>query len=253
MGAKDFAPGEGAGYNPAKVVLGPNLAKDSMLLSFEHVFLSYDPGRAVLADINLAIMEGVFYFLTGPSGAGKSSLLRLIYQIEKPNEGRVFLFDRDTSQMRRRELPALRRRLGIVFQDFRLIPHLSALDNAALPLLLAGASEDKARQHVTELLDWVGLGDRLHAMPADLSGGEQQRVAIARAIVNKPRLLLADEPTGNVDDESAKKLMHLFLELNKMGTTVIFATHQQNLVARYAKPVLRLKKGRLVTSFAEAA
>lgn len=224
-----------------------------MLLSFEHVFLRYEAGRTILSDVNLAIMEGVFYFLTGPSGAGKSSLLRLIYQIEKPSEGRVILFDRDTSQLRHDEFPALRRRLGIVFQDFRLVPHLTALENAALPLRLAGARESQIYQHVTELLDWVGLGDRLNAMPCDLSGGEQQRVAIARAIVNKPRLLLADEPTGNVDEESAKKLMHLFLELNKMGTTIIFATHQQSLVEKFAKPVLRLKKGRLVTSFAEAA
>lgn len=224
-----------------------------MLLSFEHVFLRYDPGRTVLNDINLAIMSGVFYFLTGPSGAGKSSLLRLIYQIERPSEGRICVFDRDTAQMRHNEFPAMRRRLGIVFQDFRLIPHLTALENAALPLRLAGAKEEQVRQHVTELLAWVGLENRIHAMPSELSGGEQQRVAIARAIVNKPRLLLADEPTGNVDDESAKKLMHLFMELNKMGTTVIFATHQQSLVEKYAKPVLRLKNGRLVTSFAEAA
>jgi len=224
-----------------------------MLLSFEHVYLRYAPGHMVLNDVNLALMSGLFYFLTGPSGAGKSSLLRLIYQIEKPSEGRVFLFDRDTSQMRRHEFPAMRRRLGIVFQDFRLVPHLTALENAALPLRLAGASEAQVRQHVTELLDWVGLGDRMNAFPADLSGGEQQRVAIARAIVNKPRLLLADEPTGNVDEESSKKLMRLFLELNKMGTTVIFATHQQALVKKYAKPILQLKKGRLVTSLSEEA
>lgn len=224
-----------------------------MLVSFEHVFLRYDPGHAVLTDVNLAIMQGLFYFLTGPSGAGKSSLLRLIYQIEKPTEGRVVLFERDTSQLRHHEFPALRRRLGIVFQDFRLVPHLTALENAALPLRLAGGKEEQVRGHVTELLNWVGLGDRLQAMPSELSGGEQQRVAIARAIVNKPRLLLADEPTGNVDDESAKKLMHLFLELNKMGTTIIFATHQQGLVEKYAKPVLRLKGGRLVSSFAEGA
>jgi len=224
-----------------------------MLLSFENVFLRYDPGRAVLTDINLAIMSGLFYFLTGPSGAGKSSLLRLIYQIEKPSEGRITLFDRDTSQLKHKEFPALRRRLGIVFQDFRLIPHLTALENAALPLRLAGANEEQVRQHVTELLAWVGLEKRIHAMPSELSGGEQQRVAIARSIVNKPRILLADEPTGNVDEESAKKLMHLFLELNKMGTTVIFATHQQSLVEKYAKPVLRLLNGRMVSSYAVEA
>ncbi len=224
-----------------------------MLLSFDHVSLRYEPGRNVLSDINLALVPGLFYFLTGPSGAGKSSLLRLIYQIEKPSEGKITLFDRDTSQLRHDEFPALRRRLGIVFQDFRLISHLTALENAALPLRLAGGKEKQIRQHVSELLAWVGLGDRLHAMPSELSGGEQQRVAIARSIVNKPRLLLADEPTGNVDDKSAEKLMHLFMELNKMGTTVIFATHQRDLVALYAQPVLRLKNGRLISRPMEAA
>jgi len=224
-----------------------------MLLSFEHVHLRYQANRPVLTDINLALMPGLFYFLTGPSGAGKSSLLRLIYQIEKPTEGRVVLFDRDTSQLRHHEFPALRRRLGIVFQDFRLIPHLTALENAALPLRLAGAKSEQVRQHVTELLEWVGLADRLNALPHELSGGEQQRVSIARSIVNKPRLLLADEPTGNVDEESSQKLMRLFLELNKMGTTIIFATHQQDLVSRYAKPVLSLKNGKLVSSLSEAA
>lgn len=222
-----------------------------MLVSFENVSLSYQENHKVLSGINLALMPGLFYFLTGPSGAGKSSLLRLIYQIEKPTEGRVILFDRDTSQLRHNEFPALRRRLGIVFQDFRLIPHLTALENASLPLCLAGAKPSQVNAHVTELLNWVGLGDRLHARPCELSGGEQQRVAIARAIVNKPKLLLADEPTGNVDDESAKKLMHLFLELNKMGTTIIFATHQQDIVKIYAKPVLRLKNGRLISAYAE--
>lgn len=224
-----------------------------MLVSFENVSLRYQAGHTVLSDINLVLMPGLFYFLTGASGAGKSSLLRLIYQIEKPSEGRIVLFDKDTSKLHYDEFPALRRRLGIVFQDFRLIPHLTALENAALPLCLAGAKPSQVNEHVTELLNWVGLGDRLHAHPSELSGGEQQRVAIARAIVNKPRLLLADEPTGNVDDESAKKLMHLFLELNKMGTTIIFATHQQNIVKCYAKPILRLKNGRLVSSLSEAA
>lgn len=222
-----------------------------MLLSFEHVFLRYAPGTPVLADVNLAIVAGVFYFLTGASGAGKTSLLRLISHTERPSEGRIVLFDKDTSTLPEHALPALRRRLGIVFQDFRLIPHMTALENAGLPLRLAGGEEGDVARHVGELLRWVGLGDRLHAYPCELSGGEQQRVAIARAVVNKPAILLADEPTGNVDDESAKKIMHLFLELNKMGTTIVFATHQQALVEKHAKPVLRLKKGKLVMSSTE--
>ncbi len=224
-----------------------------MLLSFEHVSLRYDPHVAVLSDINLALVSGMFYFLTGASGAGKSSLMRLIYQIERPDVGRVVLFDRDTSTLLPHEFPALRRRLGIVYQDFRLIQHLTALENVALPLCVVGAHPSDVRGHVSELLAWVGLGGRENAFPCELSGGEQQRVAIARAIVNKPKLLLADEPTGNVDEISSRKLMHLFLELNKMGTTVLFATHQQDFVQKYAKPVLRLKKGRLVTSLAEVA
>jgi len=224
-----------------------------MLLSFENVSLEYQTGRPVLRDVNLALMPGLFYFLTGESGAGKTSLLRMIYQIEKPTSGKIILLDKDTAKMQPSEFPALRRRLGIVFQDFRLIPHLTALENTALPLYLAGGKEQHVRGHVKELLEWVGLGDRMHARPHELSGGEQQRVAIARAIVNKPRLLLADEPTGNVDDEAAKKLMHLFVELNKMGTTIIFATHQQDIVRKHKKPVLRLEKGRLVPLPVEAA
>ncbi len=224
-----------------------------MLVSFEHVSLQYQEDKAILSNINLALMPGVFYFLTGASGAGKTSLLRLISLMERPSGGKIALFNKDVSKLRREELPALRRRIGHVFQDFRLIPHLSALENAALPLRLAGARKKMVHDYVSELLDWVGLGDRIHAMPAELSGGEQQRVAIARAIVNKPSLLLADEPTGNVDDESAQKLMYLFMELNKMGTTVVFATHQLNIIRKYGKPILRLKNGRLVSSLDQAA
>lgn len=219
-----------------------------MLTTFENVSLSYTSDRPVLKDISLTLPEGGFYFLTGPSGAGKSSLLRLIYCAEKPTSGRIFLFGHDTTHAARADLPALRRQIGIVFQDFRLIPHLTAWENASLPLRLAGAKEDYVQKHTRELLEWVGLGNRLNAFPSELSGGEQQRVAIARAVVNKPKLLLADEPTGNVDDETAIKLFHLFDELHKMGTAVILATHQHNLVERFHKPALRLKGG-VLTSF----
>ncbi len=224
-----------------------------MLTVFEQVCLNYGPNHPVLTDVNFALPSGGFYFLTGPSGAGKSSLLRLIYCAEKPTTGRITLLGQDTTHATRAELPALRRQIGVVFQDFRLIPHLTAMENAALPLRLAGTDEDYVMRHTRELLQWVGLGSRLDAYPAELSGGEQQRVAIARAVVNKPKLLLADEPTGNVDDETAIKLFHLFDELHKMGTAVILATHQHNLVERFNKPALRLQGGRLSSPIAKAA
>ncbi|MDX2027863.1 MAG: cell division ATP-binding protein FtsE [Alphaproteobacteria bacterium] len=224
-----------------------------MLAAFEHVSLRYDASRPVLEDITFTLPAGGFYFLTGPSGAGKSSLLRLIYRAERPTAGRVFLFGHDTTHADRNELPALRRQIGMVFQDFRLIPHLTAQENAALPLRLAGSNEDYIERHTRELLEWVGVGARRNALPAELSGGEQQRVAIARAVVNRPKLLLADEPTGNVDDETAIKLFHLFDELNRLGTAVILATHQHNLVERFKKPALQLKAGRLISTMAKAA
>jgi cell division transport system ATP-binding protein len=224
-----------------------------MLLHFDNVSLAYQSDRPVLRDVHFELPMGGFYFLTGPSGAGKSSLLRLTYCAERPTSGRIYLFGYDITSATRSELTALRRQIGVVFQDFRLIPHLTALENAALPLRLAGKSDDYIHRHVRELLDWVGLQSRMDALPAQLSGGEQQRVAIARAVVNKPKLLLADEPTGNVDDETAVKLFHLFDELHKMGTAVILATHQQHLVERFMKPALHLSNGHLTAPAARAA
>jgi cell division transport system ATP-binding protein len=224
-----------------------------MLLQFENVSLSYQSDNTVLKDVNFALPLAGFYFLTGPSGAGKSSLLRLTYCAERPSSGRIYLFGHDITHAPRAELTALRRQIGVVFQDFRLIPHLTALENAALPLRLAGAEEDYIQRHTRELLEWVGIGKRMNALPAELSGGEQQRVAIARAVVNKPKLLLADEPTGNVDDETAVKLFHLFDELHKVGTAVILATHQQHLVERFKKPALILKGGILTSPAMKAA
>jgi cell division transport system ATP-binding protein len=215
------------------------------LVQFEHVSLSYTSDHTVLTEVNFVLPAGGFYFLTGPSGAGKSSLLNLLTCAERPTSGRIYLFGTDITHAPRAEMTELRRQLGVVFQDFRLIPYLSAQENVALPLRLAGRDEDYIAKHTKELLDWVGLGARFHAYPTELSGGEQQRVAIARAVVNKPRLLLADEPTGNVDDETALKLFHLFDEMNKMGTAVVLATHQQQLIERFKKPALHLKAGRL--------
>lgn len=216
-----------------------------MLLSFNNVSLSYDPSHNILDRISFEVDEGAFYFLTGKSGAGKSSLLRLIYQAEKPTSGDITLFGKSLGDKSVNRQEEFRRKIGIVFQDFRLIPHLSALENAALPLRLTNAKESYIKRHTKELLEWVGMGDRMNAKPEELSGGEQQRVAIARAVVAKPRLLLADEPTGNVDEVTALKLFHLFDELNKLGTTVILATHQSPLVEKFQKPALHLSKGRL--------
>lgn len=224
-----------------------------MIVEFDRVSIGYGQHHNVLSDVSFGIESGSFHFITGPSGAGKSSLLRLIYMADKANSGKIKLFGKDLSALHREEFPSLRRRIGVIFQDFRLIPHLNALENVALPLRLAGADETQIKSYVIELLAWVGIGNRMEAFPHELSGGEQQRIAIARAVVNKPSLLLADEPTGNVDESSAIKLLHLFSELNKMGTTVLVATHQRNLVERLEKPSLHLKKGRLITSMAEAA
>ncbi|MDD3029092.1 MAG: ATP-binding cassette domain-containing protein [Alphaproteobacteria bacterium] len=217
-----------------------------MLLSFKNVSLAYSPDHAILDDISFTLSDGGFYFLTGTSGAGKSSLLRLIYQAERPTKGKIRLFAKLLGSEQNHERQAqLRRKMGIVFQDFRLIPHLSALENAALPLRLTNTREDYVLRHTKELLEWVGLGNRINAKPAELSGGEQQRVAIARAVVTRPKLLLADEPTGNVDEDTALKLFHLFVELNKLGTAVILATHQNHLVEKFHKPAIHLVRGKL--------
>ncbi len=215
------------------------------LIEFENVGMRYGNGPEVLRDLTFSVAKGSFHFITGPSGAGKSSLLRLLSLIHRPSRGLVTLFGRDIATLKREELPALRRRIGVVFQDFRLIDHLSAVDNVALPLRLAGARDDRVRGHVKELLRWVGLGDQLDARPPTLSGGEQQRIAIARAVINRPSLLLADEPTGNVDERIGLRLMRLFDELNKVGTTVIVATHSESIIRRFRHPVLQLRDGQL--------
>ena len=218
---------------------------DGPVNQFENVGLRYGLGPEVLQDVSFSLASGSFYFLVGASGAGKSSLLRLMYLALKPSRGLITLFGRDVATTPRQQFPSLRRRVGVVFQDFRLLHHLSAFDNVALPLRVAGTREEEIRRHVVELLSWVGLKDHLTARPSTLSGGQQQRVAIARAVIARPRLLLADEPTGNIDDRMAIRLMHLFEELNKLGTTIVVATHNEGLVARFRHPCLRLDDGRL--------
>jgi cell division transport system ATP-binding protein len=215
------------------------------VLRFSGVGLRYGRGEEVLSEVSFALDSGSFHFLTGPSGAGKSSLLKLIYKAERPSHGLITLFGQDLERLPRRQLPLIRRRIGVVFQDFRLLDHLSAFDNAALPLRLAGRKPKAWRADVAEMLAWVGLGSKLHAMPPTLSGGEKQRLAIARAVMGRPDIILADEPTGNVDNDMALRILRLFVELNRQGTTVLIASHDQELVARSGMPQLRLDRGRL--------
>jgi cell division transport system ATP-binding protein len=203
-------------------------------------------GAEVLRGLSFTIPPGGFRWLLGPSGAGKTSLLRLLYLAARPTEGRLTLLGTDIGESDRAALSRLRRRIGVVFQDFRLLPHLSAFDNVALPLRLAGRPEGQVRADTAEILRWVGLTRRQDALPARLSGGEQQRVAIARAVIGRPSLLLADEPTGNLDEVQAERLMQLLQEMNRIGTTVVVATHNDALVARHPARALRLDRGWLV-------
>ncbi|MCK5779196.1 MAG: cell division ATP-binding protein FtsE [Rhodospirillales bacterium] len=214
---------------------------------FENVGLRYGLGPEVLRDVTFSLESGSFHFLVGESGAGKSSLLKLLYLALKPSRGLISLFGADIATTPRPQLPALRRQIGVVFQEFRLLEHLSAFDNVALPLRVAGIKEADVNRHVTELLEWVGLKDHMKSRPPTLSGGQQQRVSIARAVIARPKLLLADEPTGNVDDRMALRLMHLFEELNRLGTTIVVATHNMALVDGLGYPILRLDAGTLAT------
>lgn len=217
------------------------------IVRFENVGLRYGTGAEVLRDLSFGLESGSLHMLLGASGAGKTSLLKLLYLAQLPTRGRLTLFGSEVGETDRNARPALRRRIGVVFQDFRLVPHLSTFDNVALPLRLAGAPESDVRDNVEEMLKWVDLSARRDARPATLSGGEQQRVAIARAVIGRPQLLVADEPTGNVDSDMSARLLHLFQELNKLGTTIVIATHDVNLAFGLAgAKQLRLERGSLV-------
>jgi cell division transport system ATP-binding protein len=221
------------------------------MVRFENVGMRYGTGPEVLRDLSLYLAPGSFHFLTGASGAGKSTLLRLMYLGERPTRGLISLFDKDMSRVKRDALAPIRRQIGVVFQDFRLLDHLSAFDNVALPLRVAGAPEQRIRANVTELLEWVGLADKLNARPPTLSGGQQQRIAIARAVIARPQLLLADEPTGNVDDTMALRLLRLFEEMNRLGTTIVLATHSEALATRSGHSRLHLVDGEIAVAAAK--
>ncbi|QPL39822.1 cell division ATP-binding protein FtsE [Erythrobacter sp. A30-3] len=222
-----------------------SMAEDE-IVQFDNVGLRYGTDREVLSNVSFTLFPGRFYFLTGASGAGKTSLLKLLYLAQRPSRGAIRMFGTDVITLPRDRLPAYRRRMGVVFQDFRLLDHLSAFDNVALPLRVAGVREADLQAPVADMLEWVGLAQRADARPATLSGGEQQRVAIARAVIGRPDMLVADEPTGNVDPEMALKLIRLFEALNRLGTTVVVATHDVHLLRKVPDSlIMRLDKGML--------
>ena len=204
------------------------------MLQFENVGLRYGLGAEIVRDLNFGIAPQSFQFLTGPSGAGKTTLLRLMLLSLRPTRGVIRIFGENAAQLDKDAITGLRRRIGVVFQDFRLLDHLTTYENVALPLRVMGRNESSYRAEVVELLRWVGLGERMNALPAVLSGGEKQRAAIARALIVRPELLLADEPTGNVDPALARRLLRLFVELHKFGTAVVIATHDLTLMDQFA-------------------
>lgn len=215
--------------------------EEKTIISFANVAASYDNGADVLNDVSFNISQGAFYFLTGPSGAGKTTLLRLIYQLHRQSHGQIKLFGTPTNNLSHDEIAQMRHKMAIVFQEYSLISHLTVYDNIALPLRVRGVDEEKIKKLVDKVLEWVGLSKYANANPKSLSGGQQQRVSVARAIIIQPAILLADEPTGNLDDENASRLMELFTQMNKMfGTTVIIATHNTKLMETYKFPVIRI-------------
>ena len=216
------------------------------MIQFENVGLSYGNEPEILSDLSFKVAAGAFHFLTGPSGAGKTSLLKLFLLSLRPTTGSITMFGKKVNKLNQDRLLQLRRHIGIVFQEFRLLDHLTTYENVALPLRVLGQSETEYSSNVKELLEWVGLGNRMNAHPPLLSGGEKQRAAIARAVISRPDILLADEPTGNVDPDLSERLVHLFAELNRMGTTIIIATHELPLLEKFNYPRMQLSNGKLI-------
>lgn len=215
------------------------------MIQFENVGLRYGLGSEVLSDLSFHLPPNSFQFLTGPSGAGKTSLLRMMLLSIKPTRGIIKVFGQEATTISKGDMPRIRKDIGVVFQDFRLLPHLTTYENVALPLKVRGQDEATFKKDVTELLKWVGLGDRMHVLPPVLSGGEKQRAAIARALIDQPKVLLADEPTGNVDPPLARRLLRLFMELHRSGTSVVIATHDLSLMDQCEARRIVINQGRL--------
>lgn len=218
---------------------------DEPIIRCNNLWMQYEPDRPVLQGVSFQLKPGGFYFLTGPSGSGKSTLLSMLSLAQRPSKGQMSLFGVDTATLKPQDWPYLRRRVSLVFQDFRLLPHLTVEENVALPLKIAGVDRPTIRRNVDEMLDWIDMADFAKAMPRTLSGGQKQRVSIARAVINHPEVILADEPTGNLDPKLSVKCMKLFEALNQQGTTLVIATHDDRMVQRMGHPVLRLHSGKL--------
>ncbi len=220
--------------------------EEKTIISFANVAAAYDNATEVLTDVSFNISSGTFYFLSGASGAGKTTLLRLIYMLHKPLRGQIKLFGKNTAELSRDDIANMHHKMAIVFQEYSLLSHMTVFDNVALPLRVRGIEEAKVKKLVAKVLDWVGLGKYADVKPMELSGGQQQRVSVARAIIIQPSILLADEPTGNLDDENASRLMELFIQMNKLfGTTIILATHNKKLMETYKFPIINVENHRL--------
>lgn len=217
------------------------------MITLSHVGLRYDGGPEVLTDISLTLEEGSFHYLSGASGSGKTSLMKLLSLAKLPSRGDITVFGDNIATLSRGQRAQTRQKIGVVFQDFRLLPHLSVYDNIALPLRLANIPDHKIKNAVKDIADWIGLGETLKMKPKFISGGQQQRVAIARAVITKPKFLIADEPTGNLDDPMGEKIMTLFEELNKSGTAIMVASHNKALMKKFKHPVLTLKNGTIAS------
>lgn len=221
------------------------------LIEFQGVYKTYTNGTHAIRDLNLKIHEGEFVFVVGPSGSGKSTFMKLIMREEKPNSGEIIVGDYKFSKIKRRQIPMMRRTMGIVFQDFRLIPNMTVYDNVAFAMHIVGASKMEIRRRVSYALNLVGLSGKARSKPDELSGGEQQRVGLARALVNNPTMIIADEPTGNVDPNMSYEIVELLSEINRRGTTVIMVTHEHQLVRDFGRRVIMIENGTVVADNSE--